>query len=59
MSKSEIAKPIERIELLKPHTHAGREYPAGAILDLAQLGVAPDSAAWLIGIGVAKDITGL
>lgn len=36
------------IHLLKPHRHAGRDYPAGAALTLPQR-----KAAWLIGIGVA------
>ena len=36
------------IHLLKPHRHAGRNYPAGAELTLPQR-----KAAWLIGIGVA------
>lgn len=38
-----------RIELITPHTHAGRQYPAGATLDL------PDhKAEWLIAVGTAK-----
>ena len=36
------------INLLKPHRHAGRDYPAGAPLTLPQR-----KAAWLIGIGTA------
>ena len=36
------------IHLLKPHRHAGRDYPAGAALTLPPL-----KAQWLIGIGVA------
>lgn len=39
-----------RIELLQPHRHAGRDYPAGA-----KLSIADRKAAWLIGIGVAKE----
>lgn len=38
-----------RVTLLKPHTHAGREYPAGATLTLR-----PASAEWLIALGVAE-----
>ncbi|SFM67225.1 DUF7210 family protein [Nitrosomonas communis] len=38
------------IELLKPHTHAGRDYPAGARLTLNA-----DSARWLISIGTAEE----
>ncbi|AKH37297.1 MULTISPECIES: DUF7210 family protein [Nitrosomonas] len=38
------------IELLKPHTHAGRDYPAGARLTLDI-----DSARWLISIGTAEE----
>lgn len=38
-----------QIKLLKPHRHAGRDYPPGATLDL------PDSKAdWLCGLGVAE-----
>lgn len=37
-----------QIELALPHTHAGREYSAGAVLDLD-----PDTAEWLIAQGVA------
>lgn len=38
-----------RVTLTQPHTHAGRKYPAGAVLDL------PDhKAAWLIGLTVAE-----
>jgi len=40
----------QRVRLLKPHRHAGRDYPAGAALDLAA-----DKAAWLIGVGVAQE----
>lgn len=39
-----------RIELLQPHRHAGRDYPAGA-----KLSIADRKASWLIGIGVAKE----
>lgn len=38
------------IELLKPHTHAGRTYPVGARLTLDA-----DSARWLIGLGAAEE----
>lgn len=38
-----------RIELITPHTHAGRKYPAGAKLTLPE-----HKAEWLKGIGVAK-----
>ena len=37
------------VELLKPHTHAGRDYPAGARLALDEA-----TARWLIEQGVAK-----
>jgi len=43
-------QPAKRVHLLKPHRHAGREYPAGATLELAA-----DKAAWLIGNGVAQE----
>ena len=39
----------ETVTLLKPHRHAGRDYPAGAVLDLPA-----DSASWLVGIKVAE-----
>lgn len=39
-----------RITLLKPHTHAGRKYPAGAKLTMEQ-----HKAEWLIGLGVAEE----
>lgn len=38
-----------KIELLKPHTHAGRDYPPGAVL-----GLNPADAEWLIALGTAK-----
>jgi hypothetical protein len=38
-----------RIKLLKPHRHAGRDYPAGAHLNLRD-----DKADWLVSIGVAE-----
>jgi len=40
------------IELLKPHTHAGKRYAAGDRLDLNDA-----SARWLIAQGVAKAVT--
>ena len=41
-----------KVELLKPHTHAGRDYPPGA-----QRAIDADAADWLIAIGVAKPLT--
>lgn len=41
--------PRAAVELLKPHRHAGRDYPAGAVLRLQ-----PDQADWLCAIGRAK-----
>lgn len=38
-----------RIELLKPHRHAGREYKAGQFLELPE-----DKADWLTAQEVAK-----
>jgi hypothetical protein len=38
-----------RIKLKKAHRHAGRDYPAGAILDLPE-----GKAHWLVGLGVAE-----
>ncbi len=43
-----------KIELLKPHTHAGRDYPAGSVIELDR-----DAAEWLIAIGSAKPATKL
>lgn len=40
-----------KVKLLKPHTHAGRDYPKGAEIDLA-----PDSAKWLISVKTAQEI---
>ena len=37
------------VYLLKPHRHAGREYPKGAPLDLPE-----SKVAWLVGMGVAS-----
>lgn len=39
----------KKIELLQPHEHAGREYPAGCELTLPV-----DAADWLIALKVAK-----
>jgi hypothetical protein len=39
----------QRVRLLKPHTHAGRDYPAGVVLE-----VAPHIARWVMAQGVAK-----
>ena len=41
---------MKRITLLKPHTHAGRKYPAGAKLAMEE-----HKAEWLIGLGVAEE----
>ncbi|MEW6415801.1 MAG: hypothetical protein AB1482_11160 [Pseudomonadota bacterium] len=38
-----------QIRLALPHTHAGRDYPPGAVLDLDA-----DAAAWLVALGVAE-----
>jgi hypothetical protein len=46
-----------KLELLKPHTHAGQDYPAGSILDTGTVRVDPDSIEWLIAIGAARKIT--
>ena len=40
---------MKRITLLKPHTNAGRKFPAGAKLSLEE-----HKAEWLIGLGVAE-----
>lgn len=38
-----------KVELLADHTHAGRRYPSGQVLDLPD-----EQARWLIGLGVAE-----
>ncbi|MFA7269836.1 MAG: hypothetical protein WC073_10870 [Sterolibacterium sp.] len=38
-----------KIELILPHEHAGRNYPAGSVLDLPT-----DAAEWLIAIKAAN-----
>lgn len=38
-----------KVELLKPHNHAGREYSAGEAIEMDK-----DAAEWLISIGSAK-----
>lgn len=40
-----------KIELLKPHNHAGREYSAGEVLEIDK-----DAAEWLISVGSAKAV---
>lgn len=57
--KTEAAQaPLAMLLLLKPHTHARREYPAGAELDIEALGITREDAAWLIGIKTAMDANG-
>lgn len=41
----------KRIELLKPHTDNGRDYPPGAKLTLDK-----GAADWLIALGVAQEL---
>ena len=48
-AKPDSQPPRVRIELLKPHRHAGREYKAGQFLELPE-----DKADWLIAQEVAK-----
>lgn len=48
--------PLEEIELVEPHEHAGREYPVGARLNLALHGLDHDSAVWLIGLKKAVQV---
>lgn len=40
---------VMKVELLQPHTHAGKDYPAGSIIEIDR-----DRAEWLIAIGVAR-----
>ena len=48
-TKPDSQPPRVRIELLKPHRHAGREYKAGQFLELPE-----DKADWLTAQEVAK-----
>jgi hypothetical protein len=48
MTMAKQEKETSTVYLLKPHRHAGRDYPVGASLDLHQ-----SKAAWLVGLGVA------
>lgn len=49
MSAKPDPQPRVRIELLKPHRHAGRDYQPGHYLEL------PDGKAqWLVSTGVAR-----
>lgn len=54
--KDTAPKSLEEIELLKPHEHAGRMYPAGSRLNLALHKLDEDAAVWLIGIKVAVQV---
>lgn len=57
--KTEAAPaPVTTLLLLKPHSHARRDYPAGAELDMEALGITREDAAWLIGIKTAMDANG-
>ena len=40
-----------KIKLLKPHSHAGRDYPAGSEIELNE-----DAAKWLISIKTALEL---
>lgn len=40
-----------KIELLKPHTHAGRDYQPGSVIELDK-----DAAKWLVANGIAKPV---
>lgn len=48
-TKPEPQPPRVRIELLKPHRHAGRDYKPGQFLELPE-----DKAGWLVPLDVAK-----
>lgn len=49
MSAKPDPQPRVRIELLKPHRHAGRDYKPGQYLELPE-----DKAGWLVSVGAAK-----
>lgn len=55
-TKDTTPTPLEEIELLEPHEHAGREYPVGARLNLALHQLDADAAAWLVGIKKAVQV---
>jgi hypothetical protein len=55
--KPAAAKPLEAIRLLKPHTHAGIDYPEGQVLVLADVDMTAASAQWLIGEQIAEPYT--
>lgn len=40
---------MRKVKLLRPHSHEGKDYDTGAVLD-----VEGDRAEWLIGLGVAE-----
>lgn len=42
-----------RIELLRPHEHGGRKYPAGSTI-----AVRADQADWLVALGKARTVSG-
>jgi len=47
-----MAKPdkdTETVYLLRPHRHAGRDYPVGAQLEMPE-----SKATWLVGLGVGS-----
>ncbi len=44
----------DRVKLLADHEHAGRAYAPGAVLALADTGLAPGSAQWLVDLGKAE-----
>ena len=46
---------MTRIKLLQAHTHAGRGYAPGDVLDLDLLHLSEQDAAWLVSIGTAED----
>lgn len=50
-TKPEPHPPRVRIELLKPHRHAGRDYKPGQYLELPE-----EKAAWLVSVGTAKAV---
>ncbi len=45
---------MQDVKLKKPHTHAGRRYPAGATIR----NLRPDQADWLEALGVAEPHSG-
>jgi hypothetical protein len=54
MARKALANNKAAIELTAKHTHAGRDYPPGTVLVLADVGLDSESAQWLVSLKRAK-----